>query len=152
MDDGRTEAASVIFVNRRGELLLRLRGNQPGLPYPSMWDLVGGAMEPGETHAEAIERETAEELCMALAGHAYWRLAQGDVPIHVYAAPLDTPAAQLTLTEGERIAWFPPEEAMKLPLVPYMAALLPAFASSELYSHLFEAKGDDRDGSSQNER
>jgi 8-oxo-dGTP pyrophosphatase MutT (NUDIX family) len=136
----KSEAASVVFVNPLGELLLRLRDDAPGLPFRAMWDLIGGALEPGETHAEAILRETLEELCFDLAGHAYWRLIQGLVPIHVYLAPLDTPADSLTLTEGERIAWFTPTAAQRLPLVPYMHTLLPPLLASEAYLRLARAR------------
>jgi 8-oxo-dGTP diphosphatase len=121
----------VVFVNPRGELLLRLRGDQPDLPFPSMWDLIGGAIEAGETHADAIVRETEEELLLRLAGHVYWREIEGLVRIHVYVASLDTPAESLTLTEGERVAWFSPMAAQQLPLVPYMHQLLQAFMESD---------------------
>jgi 8-oxo-dGTP diphosphatase len=121
----------VVFVNPRGELLLRLRGNQSELPFPSMWDLIGGAIEGGETHADAIVRETKEELLLRLTGHVYWREIEGLVRIHVYIASLDTPAESLTLTEGERVAWFSPAAAQELPLVPYMHQLLQAFIESD---------------------
>jgi 8-oxo-dGTP diphosphatase len=130
------EAASVIFVNRDGELLLRLRGSQPGLPWASHWDLIGGAMEDGESHEQAAVRETLEELELKLEGQRYWGTIQGIVRIHVYGAPLDAPAESLTLLEGERVAWFTPEDAMSLPLVPYMEKLIPAFASSRVYDEL----------------
>ena len=130
------EAASVIFVNRAGELLLRLRGSQPGLPWASHWDLIGGAMEDGESHEQAAVRETLEELELPLGGQRYWGAIQGIVRIHVYGAPLDVAAEDLTLFEGERLAWILPGEAMSLPLVPYMERLIPAFAASRLYEEL----------------
>jgi 8-oxo-dGTP pyrophosphatase MutT (NUDIX family) len=132
------DAASVVFVNRRGELLLRLRGEDPGLPFRGMWDLIGGSLEPGETPDEAIARETMEELCFELSSHAFWRLIQGQVPIHVYLAGLETPAEALTLTEGERVAWFAPDAALRLPLVPYMQTLLPTLNASDEYKRFVE--------------
>jgi 8-oxo-dGTP pyrophosphatase MutT (NUDIX family) len=130
------EAASVIFINRDGELLMRLRGSQPGLPWASHWDLIGGAMEDGESHEQAAVRETLEELELKLEGHRYWGAIQGIVRIHVYGAPLDAPAESLTLLEGERVAWFRPDDVASLPLVPYMEKLIPAFAASRLYEEL----------------
>jgi 8-oxo-dGTP diphosphatase len=130
------EAASVIFVNRRGELLLRLRGDVPGLPFPAMWDLIGGAMEGDESPEEAVVRETLEEIGMELADYAYWGDVRGVVLLHVFAARLDVPAESLVLTEGERLAWVAPEAAMRLPLVPYMRELLPAFRGSAQYRSL----------------
>jgi 8-oxo-dGTP diphosphatase len=133
------EAASVIFVNRAGELLIRLRDARPGLPFASCWDLIGGALEDGETAAEAAVRETMEELCIPLLGPVYWDSIQGIVRIHVFAAPLDRPAESLTLTEGERVAWFAPERIKDLKLVPYMERLVPAFAASPVYRQIRDA-------------
>jgi 8-oxo-dGTP diphosphatase len=130
------EAASVIFVNRAGELLIRLRDARPGLPFPSCWDLIGGALEAGETVAEAAARETVEELCIPLSGQVYWGAIQGIVRIHVFGAPLDLPAESLTLTEGQRVAWFAPALIEKLPLVPYMERLIPEFAASNVYRRI----------------
>ena len=134
---GNTEAASVIFVNRDGELLLRLRGSQPGLPFPSMWDLIGGAMEEGEPAEDAAVRETLEELGLVLEHYLYWGDIRGIVLIHVFMAPLDVPAAALELTEGERVEWFEPEAALRLPLVPYMVRLIPQFVSTPPYKTLY---------------
>jgi 8-oxo-dGTP pyrophosphatase MutT (NUDIX family) len=113
-----------------------LRGSQPGLPFASCWDLIGGALEGGESHEQAAVRETLEELELVLEGQRYWGAIQGIVRIHVHGAPLDTPAEALTLLEGERVAWFRPDHAMSLPLVPYMEKLIPAFAASRLYEEL----------------
>jgi 8-oxo-dGTP diphosphatase len=130
------EAASVIFVNRRGELLLRLRSDLPDLPFPAMWDLIGGAMEDGESAAAAAVRETQEEIGLDLTDYAYWDDVRGVVLIHVFAAPLDLPAESLLLTEGDRLAWCAPDAALDLPLVPYMRRLVPKFAASDAYRSL----------------
>jgi 8-oxo-dGTP diphosphatase len=129
----RHEAAAVIFINDSGQVLLRLRSNLAGLPFAAMWDLIGGGMEEGETAEEAIVRETEEEIGVALHDHEYWGDIFGVVLIHVFAARLDVPAGSLVLTEGERVAWFAPEAAMELPLVPYMRTLIPRFAASPQY-------------------
>jgi 8-oxo-dGTP diphosphatase len=124
---------AVLFVNRGGEVLLRLRGNQPGLAFPNQWDTIGGAVESGETHAETAVRETKEEIGLELIGHVYWRDFQSVVLLHVYAAPLDLPAEQLVLTEGQRIAWFSLAEALQQPLHAWVRAVLPQFMESEPY-------------------
>ncbi len=41
--------ASIIFTNRRDEVLLLLRDDKPDIPYPNMWDLPGGHVDNGET-------------------------------------------------------------------------------------------------------
>jgi 8-oxo-dGTP diphosphatase len=130
---------AVLFVNRRGEVLLRLRGNQPGLAFPNQWDTIGGAVEPPEAHAEAVIRETAEEIGLELAGHVYWRDFQSVVLLHIYAAPLDLPAGQLVLTEGQRIAWFSLSEALLQPLHVWVRTMLPEFIRSDIYKSLLDA-------------
>ena len=134
---GNAEAASVIFVNARGELLLRLRDDVPGLAFPGMWDLIGGAMEEGESPEDAVVRETLEELGLVLEHFLYWGDIRGVVLIHVFTAPLDVPAQSLALTEGERVEWFAPDAALKLPLVPYMERLIPQFVSTPPYKDLY---------------
>jgi hypothetical protein len=39
--------AAVILTNPDGELLLYLRDNKPGLPFPHHWDLFGGMWSRG---------------------------------------------------------------------------------------------------------
>jgi 8-oxo-dGTP diphosphatase len=124
---------AIFFVNRRGEVLLRLRGDKPGLAFPNQWDTIGGAVEPGETHAEAAERETSEEIGIELKGQVYWRQYLSVVLLHIYAAPLDVAAEDLVLTEGRRIAWFGLEEALHEPLHAWVRAMLPEFMRSAVY-------------------
>ena len=132
MGSDRTGVA-IFFVNFRGEVLLRLRGERPGLAFPNQWDTIGGAVEPGETHAEAAVRETAEEIGVELKGQAYWREYQSVVLLHIYAAPLDVAAEHLVLTEGRRIEWFGLQEALRQPLHAWVRAMLPEFMASEVY-------------------
>lgn len=136
---GNAEAASVIFVNARGELLLRLRDDRPDILFPACWDLIGGAMEDGESPEDAAVRETLEELGLVLEHFLYWGEVRGIVLIHVFLAPLDTPAELLNLTEGERVAWFAPDDVHTLPLVPYMERLIPQFVNTSPYKDLYPA-------------
>jgi len=107
---------AIFFVNPLGEVLLRLRGDNPGLAFPNQWDTIGGAVEPGEDHATAAVRETDEEIGLELRGQAFWRDYQSVVLLHIYAAPLDLPAEQIDLTEGQRVGWFDLDSARQHPL------------------------------------
>lgn len=51
-------AAAVVFDH--GRLLLTQR--PPGGAHPLEWEFPGGKLEPGESAAQALEREIAEEL------------------------------------------------------------------------------------------
>ena len=52
----------LIIENAKGEILLQLRDNKPGLEYPNCWGTFGGQIEEGETPQEALVREIKEEL------------------------------------------------------------------------------------------
>ena len=58
-------AAALIVVG--GRYLMQLRDPKIGIFYPGHWGLFGGAIEPGETEAEALARELGEELGIAVA-------------------------------------------------------------------------------------
>ena len=62
------EIAAIILENDKGEFLLALRDNKPGIPFPNHWDLIGGHVEDGETPEEALVREVKEELDIELKG------------------------------------------------------------------------------------
>ena len=127
------EGAAILFINPKGEVLLRQRGNTPDLAFPNQWDTIGGAVEPGESHEAAAVRETREEIGLNLRGHVHWRDFQSIVLLHIFAAPLDVPAEQIVLTEGRRVGWFDLESAMCLPLHSWVATILPEFMDSDVF-------------------
>ena len=57
-------AHAVILVD--GAYVLQLRDNIPGIAYPGMWSLFGGALEPDENPEEGLRREILEELGVTL--------------------------------------------------------------------------------------
>jgi 8-oxo-dGTP diphosphatase len=54
----RIRCVGAIIRDSGGRLLLIQRGHQPGL---GLWSVPGGRVEPGETDAQALVREVAEE-------------------------------------------------------------------------------------------
>src|SRR5690554_6121717 len=56
------QVVSAMLYNARGQVLLQLRDDKPGIPYPNHWTLFGGQVEKGETPDQAIRRELQEEL------------------------------------------------------------------------------------------
>jgi 8-oxo-dGTP diphosphatase len=132
------EGAAILFVNPDGEVLLRLRGDEPGLAHANKWDTIGGSVEAGEGHEQAAIRETDEEIGYELRDPVWWRdysTIRGTT-LHIYAAPLDLAAQQIVLTEGQRVEWFGLDAALGLPLVPWVRATLPEFMASEVYRGL----------------
>ncbi len=56
--------AAIIFENDKGEFLLALRDNKPGIPFPNHWDLIGGHVEEGE-RPQYFSREEIPNLKFA---------------------------------------------------------------------------------------
>ena len=67
------EIAAIILENDKGELLLALRYNKPGIPFPNHWDLIGGHVEEGEMPEEALVREVKEELDIELKEYVFYK-------------------------------------------------------------------------------
>lgn len=108
--------AAIIFENDNGELLLYLRDNKPGIPFPDHWDLIGGHVEEGETPEQALVREVKEELGIGLKEYEFFRIYEcidGDAYPnikYIYWGTLNIPVEEITLYEGVRPAWFKKEE------------------------------------------
>ncbi|HWC30880.1 MAG TPA: NUDIX domain-containing protein [Dehalococcoidia bacterium] len=139
MEPDHPSGAAILFVNRRGEFLLQLRDAIPTIRYPNHWGLVGGHAEPGETIEETLVRETLEEVGVSLTDYAFVETCLsvyegGGMYIHVFSAALDAAAESLPLTEGQRVEYVSPTEALALRLVPWLAELLPRFVASPAYA------------------
>jgi len=104
--------AAIILENDNRELLLYLRDNKPGIPFPNCWDLIGGHVEEGETPEEALIREVKEELGITLDDFRFFRkyvCQTGDAYPNekfIYTGRIYIPIDDITLFEGERPQYF----------------------------------------------
>ena len=119
-------AASAVITDDRGRVLLVQRGTEPE---KGRWSVPGGSVEPGETTAQAAEREALEETGLRVQiGRELWVVSvpAGDgrtFEIHDYAA---------TVTGGHLAAgddavdarWVAPGELDELPLTTDLAVYL----------------------------
>jgi 8-oxo-dGTP diphosphatase len=102
----------LLIENREGRVLLQLRDNKPGIPYPNRWGTFGGRIEEGETPEEAIAREVREELDYELSDPEWF----GNFPfdgydIHMYRVVDHTlDLEDLAVKEGQRGGFFSLEE------------------------------------------
>lgn len=111
------EGTSILITNRANKVLLMLRDDLPHLPYPNMWDLPGGHVDPGETPDACIRRELLEEL--GFCPEAIRPFGVYDFPDrleYVYTAHADFDPETICLTEGQKISWFSLAEAKALEL------------------------------------
>ena len=54
-------------------ILVYLRDDRPGLPWPAHWDLPGGGLDPFETAEQGLFREVGEEFGLRLTpAHLLW--------------------------------------------------------------------------------
>ncbi len=112
--------AQIILENEKGELLLYLRDNKPGIPFPLHWDLIGGHVEEGETPEQALVREVKEELDIDLKEFSFFRkydCNEGDAYPNVkfiYTGRIDLPIEEITLLEGDHPRYFSKEEIPEL--------------------------------------
>jgi 8-oxo-dGTP diphosphatase len=108
--------AAVILENDKGEFLLYLRDNKPGIPFPDHWDLIGGHVEEGETPEQALVREVKEELGIELLNYRFFKTYEcynGDAYEnikYIYSGKINIPIEEITLYEGVRAQYFSKEE------------------------------------------
>lgn len=108
---------SLIMVNDRQQVLLLLRDDIPGIPYPNMWDLPGGHVEEGETPRECICREIKEEMGLDLEGIEPFSVVEfEDRTEYVFWKAMNLAIGNIRLTEGQRLRWFSRAEVERTPL------------------------------------
>lgn len=106
-------------VVAEGRLLMIRRGRQPA---SGRWSLPGGRLEAGETLAQAVEREVAEETgqdvaCGAFVGYAE-RMGEGwHFVILDFEATVTTPRTLLAGDDAEDAAWVGLDQVAELDLV-----------------------------------
>ncbi len=95
--------AAIILENDKREILLYLRDNKPGIPFPNHWDLIGGHVEEGETPEEALIREVKEELNIDLKEYTFYKKYEcltGDAYEnikYIYSGKINLPLEEITL-------------------------------------------------------
>jgi len=129
------EIAAIILENDKGEFLLALRDNKPGIPFPDHWDLIGGHVEDGETPEEALVREVKEELDIDLKEYAFYKkynCLTGDVYEnikYIYIGKINLPIEEVTLLEGVRPQYFSREEIQNVKFANIIKTILMEYIS-----------------------
>ena len=104
---------------REGRVLITQR--PPGARDAGLWEFPGGKLEPGESPEEALRREIAEELGVAVQvggifDVVHYRYAWGDVLLLAYRCELaDAPLRHLEVADHRWVAF---AELDAYPLLP----------------------------------
>lgn len=129
-----TEGCQIILVDDSGAVLLQLRDAKDWIPFPDMWAVPGGMLEPGEEPLACIVREVREELGIDLAPADVTFLGTTTRSYgveHTFTARLNAPAGSIALTEGQRVEWFSPERVAATHLAYEDDDVLAAFFARE---------------------
>ena len=110
-------SCGALVVSPDGELLLKLRDNNPNIPHPDKWGLLGGVGELGETPDQTLGRELLEEANITL--------LPGQTRILGTVALTPEQISHIRKgNEGQNIKFFSPDELIHLDLVPDLITLL----------------------------
>ncbi|MFJ6002019.1 NUDIX hydrolase [Arthrobacter sp. NPDC092385] len=127
---GTPEGCQIILVNNARAVLLQLRDEEPSIPFPGMWAIPGGMLEPGETARACIEREVHEELGVTLPVDSIRFLGRRQRSYGIentFTAVLEADPRKLVLTEGQRVDWFLEHQTARMQLAYEDNAVLEAF-------------------------
>jgi ADP-ribose pyrophosphatase YjhB (NUDIX family) len=124
MNEPRLAVGAVIV--REGELLVIKRGKEPGA---GQWAVPGGLVERGESLAEALRRELAEELGLTVTPGAIAWVGEviGDEVHYVIVDLFASISGGEPASEAEEVLewrWVPVRDLTSLPLVPTMHDLI----------------------------
>lgn len=131
--------ACTFLVDRSGAVLLQLRDDQAPR-YPGVWGLPGGGVEPGETFAEAAERELWEETSLRSSAPLRFfgvqeNQAEGFVKQYFYG-PTTAAQSDVVLGEGAAMLFVPAADLAAREFTPGTAEMIERFLSSPEYASL----------------
>lgn len=145
LPDGRRVVAGAVLLHPDGRVLLQLRDDKPGIVSPGEWSLFGGGLDVGETPAEGMRREIAEEIGFhvrhfrPLLVYEGWR-----AQFHIFLAAIDAATEELVLAEGAGFDYWEPADVVARARVTSIARLS-VVAMQELKWQRAESGSEDRE-------
>lgn len=126
------KGCSIIFVNKNEQVLLFLRDDTPLIPFPGMWDIPGGHLEPDESPEQCIIREIREEMEIELKGFRIFSVTEFiDRIEYTFWKRADLDIESIRLHEGQSLKWVTEAEAAGTEL---------AYGFNEIVSDFFKKR------------
>ncbi len=119
---------SLLIVNDADQILLLLRDDIPEIPYPNMWDIPGGHVEPDETPEQCIVREIKEEMGLDIPTPELFLVTEfTDRTEHTFWRRMNLNIDEIHLTEGQRLRWFTETDVAGVELACHFNRVVGAF-------------------------
>ncbi|MBD2614803.1 NUDIX domain-containing protein [Nostoc punctiforme FACHB-252] len=120
--------ADIIIINSQQKVLLVLRDNKSSIPFPNTWALLGGFIEENESPEATIRRELVEEMELELGEIKFFKsYFWQECDEHIFWTRLDLDISQITLHEGQKLAYFSRKEINQLEFASHYDRILVDF-------------------------
>lgn len=116
------EVAVGVLIRPDGAFLLTSR--PAGKVYCGYWEFPGGKLEPGETVAQALQRELQEELGIRIGPAVLWKTEVVDYPhalVRLNFCKVTSWSGALQMREAQSFAW----QQLPVQVAPLLAGTLP---------------------------
>ncbi len=100
------DVAVGVLIRPDGDFLLTSRPT--GKVYEGYWEFPGGKLEPGETVAQALQRELHEELGITIGAAALWKVTVVDYPhalVRLSFCKVSNWSGGLQMREAQLFSW-----------------------------------------------
>lgn len=100
------DVAVGVLIRAEGDFLLTSR--PVGKVYAGYWEFPGGKLEPGESVAQALQRELHEELGITIGPATPWRVEMVDYPhalVRLNFCKVLSWTGELEMRESQLFAW-----------------------------------------------
>ena len=130
------QISQIIIQNLNGDFLVYLRDNDPNIPFPNHWDLIGGHCERRETPLDTLKREVMEEIEQDVTTFrhlTFWKkyvCVEGDVSPNVkyiFHGVIDKPIEEIPLNEGQYLRFVTQSELSELNFANIMGKIMQDF-------------------------
>src|ERR1035437_1674397 len=116
------DVAVAVLIRPDGDFLLTSR--PAGKVYEGYWEFPGGKLEPGETVAQALQRELHEELGISIGPAALWKVEMVDYPhalVRLSFCKVFSWTGDLQMREAQSFSW----QRLPVQVVPVLPGTVP---------------------------